>query len=36
LLASTWNCTFATATLSEALAVIETVPETVAPGAGAV
>src|SRR5580658_3558301 len=33
---STWNCTLATATLSEALAVTVMVPETVAPEAGEV
>ena len=33
---SNWNCTLATLTLSEAFAVMFTVPETVAPFAGAV
>ena len=33
---SNWNCTLATPTLSDALAVTETAPETVAPFAGPV
>ena len=33
---STWNCTLATATLSEAIAATVIVPETVAPEAGEV